>query len=336
VKNDQTVRRYETSGGTTIYKVPVMAFPNHVTNCYLVMDDAVTLLDCGSGWAESNESMAKSLEAIREQFGETATLADVGRIIISHGHIDHFGGLKHVVEASGAKVGVHELDLKTVENMTERMIVVSKDLRVFLDRTGSTPKKVAELMELNKWSKEFYESVPADFTFDHGPLPDSDFTLYHTPGHCPGQVCLQLDDILFSTDHVLSHTTPHQSPESIVRNMGLGHYLHSLRKIREVSGVRLTLGGHEDDMEDFVGRVDATIEFHQKRLDKVLALCETPKTLREISLGLYRKRKAHHVLLALLEAGAHVEYLYERGQLEVVNVAEIEHASNPVLQYHAV
>lgn len=48
------------------------------------------------------------------------------------------------------------------------------------------------------------------------------------------------------------------------------------------------------------------------------------------------KQGDYHVLLAFLDAGAHVEYLYERGRLEVANYAEIERASNPVLQYHAV
>ena len=319
-----------------MYKLPVLAFPNHVTNCYLVMDEAVTLIDCGSGWKESNDSLMASFAAIGEQFGESATLSDVGRVIITHGHIDHFGGLQFVVEASGAKVGIHELDLSTVEKIEERMIVASKDLHVFLDRTGLKRETVHGLLELHKWSKGCYHSTEVDFSFDEGLLADSAFYSYHVPGHCPGHVCLQLDDILFSADHVLSRITPHQAPESITRNMGLGHYLNSLGKIRKVSGIRLALGGHEEDIDDLVGRVDEMIAFHEVRLAKVLSICERPKTLKEVSLGLFRKRDHYHILLALLESGAHVEYLYERGRLEVTNYEEIEHVSNPVLQYHAV
>jgi len=52
-------------------------------------------------------------------------------------------------------------------------------------------------------------------------------------------------------------------------------------------------------------------------------------------LKLFGERKGYHVLLAFLETGAHMEYLYERGQLAVVNVDEVEHEYNPVLLYQA-
>ena len=68
--NDKTVRKYESSGGVTVYKLPVEAFPNHVTNCYLVLGESVTLLDTGSGWSSANDDMRKAFEEVRENFGE--------------------------------------------------------------------------------------------------------------------------------------------------------------------------------------------------------------------------------------------------------------------------
>jgi hypothetical protein len=38
----------------------------------------------------------------------------------------------------------------------------------------------------------------------------------------------------------------------------------------------------------------------------------------------------------MLETGAHVEYLYERGQLIVTNIDEVDQKFNPVLKYVAV
>ena len=94
--NDKTLRKYVSSGGTTVYKLPVEAFPNHVTNCYLVMADPITLLDTASGWETANKELVKCFAGISDEFGETLTLKDVGRAIVTHGHIALFGG-GHVV-----------------------------------------------------------------------------------------------------------------------------------------------------------------------------------------------------------------------------------------------
>jgi glyoxylase-like metal-dependent hydrolase (beta-lactamase superfamily II) len=334
--SEPSISAYTTAGGIAVYKFPVWAFENHVTNCYLVLDEALTLIDCSSGIGESNASLDRCFALAREEFGINAMLGDVERLIITHGHIDHFGGANHVLDASGAQVAIHALDLSTIRNFEERRIVAAKDLQIFLERSGMSPERVEATLQMNSWSKGLFKPVGVDLVLEEGPLPDSAFHVYHTPGHCPGQVCLMLDDLLFTADHVLDRITPHQSPEFITRNMGLGHYFESLKKIRNLEGVRLGLGGHLGDMEDVGQRIDETLAFHQQRLDKTLAACHEAKNLEEISLALFGKRDSYHVLLAILETGAHVEYLYERGLLQVENHEAIEHLANPVLQYKAV
>ncbi|MCA9982107.1 MAG: hypothetical protein KDD89_14785, partial [Anaerolineales bacterium] len=163
--------------------------------------------------------------------------------------------------------------------------------------------------------------------------PRYGINFYHTPGHCPGQVCLQVDDIMLTADHVLGRITPHQAPESITMNMGLGHYLDSLTKLGRVPGIRLGLGGHEEPIPDVYGRIAEIKAAHDERLNKVLAICETPQTIAEVSQALFGARHSYHVLLAIEEAGAHVEYLYQRGALVAANVAEIAATRHPVIRY---
>jgi glyoxylase-like metal-dependent hydrolase (beta-lactamase superfamily II) len=336
MKNDRIVRRFVNTDGIVVYKLPVEAFPNHVTNCWLVMEDKISLLDSGSGWDASNESMLKCFETIREQFNEKVTLKDVDRLILTHGHIDHFGGVNFVIQQSGANIGIHELDASVIQHFRERLIVSTKNLHVFLARSGLPRERVDKLLEMNKWSKDYFQAAKVQFTFTEGQLPDSALVSYHAPGHCPGQVCLQLGNFLFTADHVLSHTTPNQSPEMIVRYTGLGHYFESLRKIRNVPGITLAMGGHEEEMEDLQGRIDETLAFHDHRCDKVLEIANEPMTIDQISLKLFGVRKNYHILLALTETGAHVEYLYERGKMTVTNIDEVEHADNPILYYQTV
>lgn len=331
----RSLKRYETSGGARIYLLPVQAFPGHVTNCYLVLDDDITLIDTGSGSRDSNSSLAGCFDELRESFGEAVKLEDVGRVILTHGHIDHFGGLNYLVEKTRARTGIHQLDRSTVENFQERLILSSRNLQIFLGRAGLKREAVADYIEKNKWSKNVFRATPVDFTFDDGDKLPGGYEVIHAPGHCPGQVCLRLHDVLFTADHVLERITPNQSPEFIIRYNGLGHYYEALRKVRGLEGVRLGLGGHEGEIHDVRGRIDEIIRFHDARLGRTLEICQAPRTIDEISREMFPKARDYHVLLVLTEAGAHVEYLHERGQLHLTNVDAVERDAFPVLIYQA-
>ncbi len=333
------LKRYQTQSGLTVYRLPVEAFPNHFTNCYLVLaDEEVVLIDAASGWDKANQSMLEAFDALRETYHESVTLADVTTLLITHGHIDHYGGIHFVKEhAPRVKVGIHRLDAPIVEQLADRIIMSTKNLEVFLERAGLSAERVAELSRMNKWSKDMFTPTPVDFRMDalHPEPLRGLFRVYHTPGHCPGEVCLQLDDLLFTGDHVLARITPHQSPEGITHHTGLGHYFDSLRAVRDTGGVRLALGGHEAEIEDLPRRVDEIRRFHEERLEKTLAICHEPHTIADISKQLFHRVSGYNVLLALLETGAHVEYLYQLGELRITNLDEVEREHNPVIYYQA-
>lgn len=323
MRNDKTVRKYESSGGTTVYKLPVEAFPDHVNNCYLVMSDPIILIDTGSGWDSANNDLVKSFETISEEFGESVSLKDVGIVIVTHGHIDHFGGVNFVIDESAADLWIHELDASVIRHFKERLLYSSTNVHLFLQRSGLSEDRVNALIQMNKWSKDTFHPREVDRMIVEGPLEGTPLHAYHVPGHCPGQVCLQLDDILFTADHVLSNITPNQSPESITRYTGVGHYMQALRKVKAISGIRIGLGGHEDEMPELEARIDATLDFHDDRLNKTLDILAEPRTIAELSHGLFGDRVDYHILLAMLESGAHLEFLYERGQLVVTNIDEV-------------
>jgi glyoxylase-like metal-dependent hydrolase (beta-lactamase superfamily II) len=329
------VTKFITACGRRIYCLPVQAFPALVANVFLIcQDDRIMLVDCGSGMEESNRDLLAGVAAVNEQFGEKVTLEAVDVIVITHGHIDHFGGLPFVRQLNQtAPIGVHPLDRRVLSNYEERVLVASRRLGIFLDGAGVPPSHREQLMAMYLFAKGVYRSTPVQFLIEEGRPLEKDIDVFHVPGHCPGQLCLQVDDILLTADHVLSRTTPHQAPESITNHMGLSHYLDSLTHVECLPGVSLALGGHEQPMADLAGRVQEIKKAHDERLDKVAAICRQPRTIADVSRELFGHVKSYHVLLALEEAGAHVEYLYQRGELTVANVAELEHSDEPVIEY---
>ncbi len=331
------VERFESNTGVRIYRVSCQAFPTLVVHAYLLVGAGpITLVDTGSGYGDSTRQLMAGLDTIRTEFGEAVSARDIGRVIITHGHMDHFGGLAQMAGPITAEVGIHELDKWVLESYEERVVVATKGMAFFLEQAGVPAVDRTGLLELYAYGKRHVKSVRVDFTlFDEQSFDGLD--IIHTPGHCPGQVCIKIGDVLLSADHVLPRITPHQNPESITAWTGLGHYLEALVKIGKVEGIRLALGGHEAPMTDFYPRIEEIRVDHERKLDRIFGMLKEPVglTIQELTGRMYPTLAGWNVLLALTEVGAHVEYLYQRGALHVANITQVERELNPPLRYAA-
>jgi len=323
--NERVITAHRTSKGVRIYRIPLDLFPGLEGYTHMVCDaETRALIDVGSGFGNSNDQLEAGLAAIERKFGESASWDDITHILISHGHIDHFGGLPFVQDHCRAPVGIHELDRRVLIGYEERLNIVAQRLRDFLLDAGVSKEQQARLMDLYLLNKYLFKSVPIDFTYDAKGMQIGPIQIIHTPGHCPGHVVFLIDDILLSSDHVLKETSPHQAPEQLTLNTGLGHYLDSLEKIRPLSEiVRVVLGGHEGPFENLEDRILEIESLHEARLSQVLELLHSPKTVAEISEELFPVVEGYHELLAIEETAAHVEYLEQRGYLSVENINEI-------------
>jgi glyoxylase-like metal-dependent hydrolase (beta-lactamase superfamily II) len=326
------VRRFASANGAVIYGMAIETFPDHVNNVYLIREgQRVTLYDCGSQMASSQQDFERAQGILKQVYDEPLGLADVIDVVVSHGHIDHFGGVGRW-KAQGARVHVHEFDARVLTRFEERIVTAAMQVRIFLERAGLDERTRAELEQMYVFTKKLFKSVPVDHVLVDGEAVNG-YVAHHAPGHCPGQVCLQVHNILLTADHVLPRITPHQSPESITPWTGLDHYLASLEKFRHIGGIDLALPGHEEPIARLAQRIVEIEQFHRARLERVKALCAQAKTTEEISHGLFGVQTGYAHLLALEEAAAHVEYLARRGALEIDNLEELTRAPNPALRY---
>lgn len=338
------IREYQSSKGANIFKIPVNVFPGLWGNVYLVIvnnwqgSSYRVLIDSGSGFGESNQHIEQGLESISRIVNKNINFSNLTHVLITHGHIDHFGGLAYVRPKTKASIGVHELDLRTLTKYEERLVVVSHRLEQFLQEAGVEEELRQTLIELYKVTKSIFSSIKVDFTFQKAGMQIGPFSMLHVPGHCSGHVVIRIDDVLFSGDHVLKETSPHQVPEYLTMFTGLDHYLQSLENLDAwCNGINLTLGGHEAEIFKLHERLGEIHDLHQNRLEQVMVILEKPSTIKEVSHELFGQVHGYNILLALEEAGAHIEYLYQRGLLEIHNISSFDKNNGKVpLEYHRI
>ncbi len=311
---------FETSNGTKIHRIPLEVFPNFWAYVYVIQKDAYcVLIDSGSGTDSSHENLLNGLTQVGLR------PSDLTHILLTHAHIDHFGGLSKLRPITDAKIGVHELDVQTVAHHEARLALIGCRLASYLAETGLAEEMRDQILSIYRFSKAIYQSVPVDFTYEAIDMRLGPFEFIHLPGHCPGHVAIRVDDVVFCGDMVVEGVTPHLSPESINPYSGLDHYLQSLVHLQSwAKDARLILNGHDDVITNLSAHIEATKQNILRRMSKAITALHEPLTIEEVCRAVYGEMNGYNQLLVIEKTGAYIEYFYERGMIEITNAEGLE------------
>ncbi len=316
------ITRYDI-GRIRAYRIPVESFPSFFTNVYLILDGReVTLIDVGYNSEKARSDLINGFSTIAGSFKEDVGLGDVRNIVITHGHGDHFGMLGYD-GLKGRTVYMSGLDSALVTDYQEEYVKWRASNQKLIDEAGCT------LDSEDVSSYDEFPVRPGDYDMvevHDGQQVINGYRVCATPGHTPGHICVGIESALFMGDHVLSLTTPHQSPRSGWRGVGLEVYLDSLRKVADL-GVGLGLPSHEDTIYSVKARAGEIERFHHQRINELAGLCQPEKTLYQITDHYYKNHPefiqasginqlgTEETLMALEEIKAHLEYLVDKGRL---------------------
>ena len=142
---------------------------------YLINLGELILIDTGAGWSVEN-----IIGNIKRLGFDPKNLA---KILLTHCHIDHIGGVPEIKKRFGAKIYIHRLDAPPLEN--------------------GDPVLTAA-----KWYQTSFPPTPVDVKLNSPEetlmIGGQKIICLHTPGHTPGSICIYLDKdgkrILFGQD----------------------------------------------------------------------------------------------------------------------------------------
>ena len=319
------VKRFETPAGIRVYRIGCRVMPELSGRVYLVLEAGPpTLVDTGSGDPHSNTDIMAAMETIRHEFGEMVHLEDIRRILITHAHFDHVGGLAFFVDRQKVEVGLHPLERSTLLAQEERHVLREQGWERLRCRIGAEQLPKSPFFDVRPPLPR-HKKLEISIDMEDRSTLDG-LTFLHTPGHASGHVCIVADGLLLCGDHLLSRTIPQLWPESTRPYLGLDHYLESLTQLRRMPGLTVGLAGHERVIENVYRRIDDIFTAQDRRNNRLIEMlteADRPMTVAELTRSIYAVGVGRYATLALMDIAARAEYLHYRGKLKLANLAEV-------------
>jgi glyoxylase-like metal-dependent hydrolase (beta-lactamase superfamily II) len=297
-----------------IYKIELpIPFPLKSMNVYFIDDSPRTLVDAGIKTEVSFETLKKGLETIG------VGLNSIERILITHGHIDHYGQAKRLSSLSGAPIYIHSKEYGRIRSFIHSLGFIKS----ILLRNGAPETLVNEAIHYMESAQIMADSLDEAFFLDDGDsilFKSMSWKTIHCPGHSPGLICFHWPEkkILFTGDHLLKEITPNpilNVPEyrPPFRYPSLKDYLNSLEKIERLD-LSLLLPAHGEEIHDVKALIQKIFTHHKERMDRILfSLSKKEKTPFQIAMDLFPGVPPFEVFLGISEAVGHLEILKEKG-----------------------
>jgi glyoxylase-like metal-dependent hydrolase (beta-lactamase superfamily II) len=287
-------------------------FPVGPVNVYVVRGDAIVLFDTGPKTRGAYEALEAGLKGLGLQ------PADLDVIIVTHGHLDHVGLLKRLVEASGAATYGHPY-VVSQWTYSEEKAHQRREYFTALFKTYGVPAVEASAC-IEHWNsyRVYTDEAQLDHAIEEG-ASIAGFDTYHLPGHSPSDLVFvdRRRGLSITGDHLL----PDMSPNPLMRkplpgqakSKSLLEFQHSLRRSRALE-LGICCPGHGPVFGNHREVIDRLLERHDRRTHQIRGLLrQRAMTPYAVTQKIFPRLETNYLYLGISAAIGHLEIIEEEG-----------------------
>ena len=310
------ITQYHTEKGNRVYAMEVDAFRALSVNVLVLVcgspehPDYTALVDFGSERPACHQQIVGGFDTLRERYGEQVYPDRLNRVILTHAHPDHVSGMGLWRDICPAPISAHQGAQAVLEHPKREQERSQQQMTEMLTWMG-VPQAVAQQEARQQARPMLPAALAADEYLDHGELIDGRWRAIHVPGHASDQICIRVDDLLLTADHLLPGSLPPLWPERLKPGLGIRPYLIGLARISAERDIALAVPGHGLAVGDMSARIS---EVRQKLTEKAQRIYhqaeQTPDlTIFELYRLLFPDVTGPRQRLLLSQTAAVMEYL---------------------------
>ncbi len=249
----------------------------------LAAGDGIVLVDTGYAWEDGTRGIELALAQIGFE------LSDVGLVVCTHAHTDHYGLAGPILDAAGCELWMHPAweHVRALADDPDGAL----DRRIEVARQSGVPAAALESYERTRRGEN--TGIARAVAPDRDLLPGVEvvtdvgvWNVHETPGHAPSHVTLHEPEsgMLISGDHLLGRVSLFfdygHSPDPV------GEFLGGLERIERLGNLGLCLAGHGRPFRDVGTKIAANRREVAEQIGRVREALEEPRTAFEVAAAI--------------------------------------------------
>jgi glyoxylase-like metal-dependent hydrolase (beta-lactamase superfamily II) len=298
-----------------------------VINAYIILgNDQLTLVDPGWAFPPSETRLLAALAAL------DAGPADVGQILVTHQHWDHYSLAVTWRDTYGAELMLGAEERHSIVAYDPAKGVHPTQVGMLARAGAAALAAEVALLQWEDYERGIRFAEPDRWLHDGDQIDCGTMviTARSTPGHTRGHMVFDDSEhaLMFTGDHLLPRITPSIAFERAPEALPLRSYLSSLQLMLDLPDATM-LPAHGQTDRPTRQRGQELLDHHAERLSQIADLIERGAqsaaevaaqmrwTRRERTLG---ELETVHQMTAVLEVAAHLDLLAIQGVLRVDDV----------------